>query len=119
VNNYTREDVEDLLWLFWDVDRYLGPGRTGAEPDGDMPRAKANPSKQGTWMAELADMKWTWQRAGLTRVEAQRLCKFYGAGRSVTQISTEERVAKPSVHQTLNSGLEKLTTTINKRRAWL
>lgn len=53
---YTEEDVKRLLSYLLIGGRWRRPDA----PDDDMPRAKGNPARQGTDMAEAIDVRRAW-----------------------------------------------------------
>lgn len=112
-DNYSREDVEVALWLMWDPQWCYGPGADPRAAEGDMPRSATNPSKGGTWMASVMDVREAWKRAGLTDAERRRLGYHYYSGLTPKQIGAAEGVSKQAAQQACDSGLSRIVRTIN------
>lgn len=114
-DNYTRDQVEDLLYLLWDPEWTYGPGANPTEPDGDMPRGSHDPSKSGGWMAAHADVSNAWGKARLGYSEARRLGMYFGMGLTQQQIGYRDNASQQAVSKSLESGIEKIVAAINGR----
>ena len=110
--NYTRERVEQLLEMNWDPWRNYGPTNESAR-DGDMPGSKSNPSKSGTWMAELADLTRAWQMAPISRTVRRRVFMRYALGWSYREIATHEHVDRNRIPEQVEDAVGAITRWLN------
>ena len=113
---YTRDKIEDLLCLMFDPDWCHGPGNE-YRPDGDMPKAKANPARGPEWIAELVDLKNAWTRALLIRRQRAAIALRYGTAATVEQIAARLGTSTATVSRDVDTALDVLYRELNGQGA--
>lgn len=110
--SYTVAEVEELLGLMWDPDAVYGV-QDPHSPDGDMPRAKGDPSHGNNLFAELADIRQGWARADLTLSERRSVLMTYGLCWTQEMVAAHEGVSQQAISLRKCKGVDKIVAYLN------
>ena len=82
-------------------------------PDSDMPRARPNPAKSGTWMAHKIDIERSWDHAPLDGRSRLILAAVHGFGWTHKEIGAELGLSAQRAHAIADAAMETLVATLN------
>lgn len=115
--DYTPADVEAMLPMVWD-DRLIGESMDERRPAPDMPKGPGAPkNRQGTWMAQLADVRRAWEKAPITWYGRRALLLCLCFGWTQDDVAAAEGVTRQAVAKRYNTALFALADWLNGEEA--
>lgn len=93
-SQYQREDIERILTVIFNGGV---PWRDENAPDRDMPKATANPSHGGVFVAEKVDVERAWWAVFDYLANREALYLYYGCGMTQANIGRELGVSQQTI----------------------